>query len=421
MVMRFPFLDVVALSALPVMLHSSRSPSPTCCVDASEHLKVLVELTDCKEKYYRLGADLRQLKLRALETAAKTSHKNSMGEDNQQQQQQQDLGDALGRHETLRHEFAQFRRDSERRERLAQARMDALVQDLEMAKAYVDKIEQAKISDDTVQLLRRQLRDKSNDMDVVVEENQVLREDLDRERARRKEIERDCDKCRTRVQELQIELAAHKHRHRRINDDGDNDDEEATTGVLSQLIADNKRLSALLMDTAEFARFRMHETLVGASYVERPPQDNLDAWGRLVSELLPRYLAPKNAVTHPTTLKSRSEPTSSGMDEELRWVPSHVLHLVRSFQRRHCPTVSPHLFVSWGRYMGAPVAQRVARPMYHQTPPRHRTASQTRSRIASPVAAHDALRYNIVNVCCLRMLVCCGCSNHNVSNIFSQV
>ncbi|ETV70059.1 hypothetical protein, variant 4, partial [Aphanomyces astaci] len=290
-----------------------------------------------------------------------------------------------------------------------------------MAKAYVDKIEQAKISDDTVQLLRRQLRDKSNDMDVVVEENQVLREDLDRERARRKEIERDCDKCRTRVQELQIELAAHKHRHRRINDDGDNDDEEATTGVLSQLIADNKRLSALLMDTAEFARFRMHETLVGASYVERPPQDNLDAWGRLVSELLPRYLAPKNAVTHPTTLKSRSEPTSSGMDEELRWVPSHVLHLVRSFQRRHCPTVSPHLFVSWGRYMGAPVAQRVARPMYHQTPPRHRTASQTRSRIASPVAAHDALRYNIVNVCCLRMLVCCGCSNHNVSNIFSQV
>ncbi|KAF0753722.1 hypothetical protein AaE_005607 [Aphanomyces astaci] len=126
-----------------------------------------------------------------------------------------------------------------------------------MAKAYVDKIEQAKISDDTVQLLRRQLRDKSNDMDVVVEENQVLREDLDRERARRKEIERDCDKCRTRVQELQIELAAHKHRHRRINDDGDDDDEETTTGVLSQLIADNKRLSALLMDTAEFARFRV--------------------------------------------------------------------------------------------------------------------------------------------------------------------
>ncbi|RHY11371.1 hypothetical protein DYB36_001630 [Aphanomyces astaci] len=224
------------------MLHSSRSSPPTCCVDASEHLKVLVELTDCKEKYYRLGADLRQFKLRALETAAKTSHKNSMGEDNQQQQQQQDLGDALGRHETLRHEFAQFRRDSERRERLAQARMDALVEDLE-----VHKIEQAKISDDTVH----------NDMDVVVEENQVLREDLDRERARRKEIERDCDKCRTRVQELQIELAAHKHRHRRINDDGDDDDEETTTGVLSQLIADNKRLSALLMDTAEFARFRV--------------------------------------------------------------------------------------------------------------------------------------------------------------------
>ncbi|RHY91155.1 hypothetical protein DYB37_007011 [Aphanomyces astaci] len=223
------------------MLHPSRSLPPTCSVDASEHLKVLVELTDCKEKYYRLGADLRQLKLRALETAAKTSHKSSMGEDNHQQQQQ-DLEDALGRHETLRHEFAQFRRDSERRERLAQARMDALVQDLE-----VHKIEQAKISDDTVH----------NDMDVVVEENQVLREDLDRERARRKEIERDCDKCRTRVQELQIELAAHKHRHRRINDDGDDDDEETTTGVLSQLIADNKRLSALLMDTAEFARFRV--------------------------------------------------------------------------------------------------------------------------------------------------------------------
>ncbi|EQC39560.1 hypothetical protein SDRG_02996 [Saprolegnia diclina VS20] len=283
----------------------------------SEHLQTLSELSDVQEKYYRLGAEMRLLKQTHF-------HTNS-------------VRDEL-------HRVRLLLQASQASEAQLTERLDAAKQELASVHAKALK---------TVVVQSPPPRDawSERDMEMLVLE---LKREL---QARDAEL---CAKDETarHYETLYMDLQAHcEHLDTNIatlrRQVREAEVQAPSTAAMGQLVRDNQRLVALLVDTKEFAHFKFYTSLENASFVApdsfgppgvapssgAPQKDDLLAWGRLVHELSEVY--PPSPESPPIQVAT----------EEKQWVPTKVLSILSTFRTEYAPSVPPHAFARMAKAM----------------------------------------------------------------------
>ncbi|KAF0696155.1 Aste57867_13071 [Aphanomyces stellatus] len=354
-------------------------------VDVSEHLKVMMELAECKEKYYRLGADMRLLKQRGVVAVdAVDELKQARGR----------LQSGVEREERLRHEFAQFRHAAAAHEAKQDARIDTLQASLAAARARVDELETSRGSWERqrertsesqaalVDELHASVRDLKYAMGILTDENDDLHRQLQHARALRDDTSKHCEHLTDVVRELRQEIAA-------VTSD------TSLSDAMAQMLLDNRRLIQLLGDTKEYTQFKMYTTLDHTSHCSPesfrrhaaappPPSSSrhLMAWGRLIDELRDAYPTPA-----PTGLLGD---VINFAVEEKQWVPTKILHWVNAFRAEYCKACPPAVFCQLVHKMNGAWQQRCAAKVkaVHDS---HRKLQGELRRQAQQAVPYDAI------------------------------
>ncbi|OQR92968.1 hypothetical protein ACHHYP_03018 [Achlya hypogyna] len=281
-------------------------------IDSSgEHLQTLSELAEVQEKYYRLGAEMRRLRQSqhlGLELREELDHVRAL------------LLSSQGREEQLARDLKAARRELAAAQRQAD---DALEERQSPAPDVWRAIESRREAE-----LSALLDDQRRQLQALEAEAAAKAADAHHYASLCSELQAHCDRLEDTVRTLRAEVPT------------------PSAQAMGQLVRDNQRLVALLMDTQEFTQFKFYMTLDGVSYCApesfgeagptppeaAPAQDNLLAWGRLVRSLSDVY--PPPAPTAPTSFAA----------EEKQWVPTKVLGIVSAFRTEYAPAVPPPAF-----------------------------------------------------------------------------
>ncbi|KDO31972.1 hypothetical protein SPRG_03188 [Saprolegnia parasitica CBS 223.65] len=287
----------------------------------SEHLQTLSELSDVQEKYYRLGAEMRLLKQNHLHATA--------------------LRDEL-------HHVRLLLQASQAREAQLAERLDAANQELAGCHAKATALKTVVAEPPT----RREAWSEREMETFVLELKRELQVRDAELRAKDEtalhyetlymDLQAHCERLDTSVAALRLQV-----REAQV--------QAPSTAAMGQLVCDNQRLVALLIDTKEFGHFKFYTSLENASFVApdsfgppgvapssgAPQKDDILAWGRLVHELSEVYpRSPESPPIHVAT-------------EEKQWVPTKVLSILSTFRAEYAPSVPPHAFARMAKAINA--------------------------------------------------------------------
>ncbi|OQR97211.1 DNA topoisomerase II [Thraustotheca clavata] len=283
-------------------LEITRRISSSSMVDSHDHLQVLTELADVREKYYRLGAEMRRLRQKEMHTSAL-------------QEEVDNLRHLLGRSQSREEELT-------RQVQILHTKVTESHKNEEWAvKTKKTKtIEMKEENPWKMQELEGTVLHQKLEIQELKEEQDVMNQELLKYKRLYEEMQVHCARLEDSVQMLE-------HENETLND------ENVSTSSANQLEIDNRRLVLLLMNTTEFSHFKFYSTLDKVSYCSsdsfgsddfspqepklKADKDDSLAWGRLVRDLAQVYPTHNESVHY-----------IHFQTEERQWVPSKILTLV---------------------------------------------------------------------------------------------